>query len=392
MSRPLSKALVIAISYLGTNAELRGCVNDGERVYGYLKRCAPQCEIRVLCDDRRMRAPIFAAPTHAEILRQIDWLVAGATAESHVWISYSGHGGSQRVLNRALEAARTLFKPLETLLLREKAAARFGAFPVDDEETIVMSKENSPAAQAAHAANTRPLEMRTPGTSQARDTSPRRLMKIAKKKTPGTVAAPAPEPAEIDGQNETILPSDFGYAGEILDDVLRRRLVDALPAGARLTAFFDSCHSGTVLDLRYNWLDTNARSPTPSIEKTEHRSLAESKAQVLMLSGCRDAQTSADAYLDGEFCGATSKAFLACLDVLERQTNGAAAATSAKATTRAFGDKLLTDNNLDTLEEFLHAMNVWMADNNFSQRPQISLGRNENVREAVETFFPILRQ
>ena len=35
----------------------------------------------------------------------------------------------------------------------------------------------------------------------------------------------------------------------ILDDKLRKLLVDPLPVGAHLTAIFDSCHSGTMLDL-----------------------------------------------------------------------------------------------------------------------------------------------
>ncbi|TFY56643.1 hypothetical protein EVG20_g8852 [Dentipellis fragilis] len=41
----------------------------------------------------------------------------------------------------------------------------------------------------------------------------------------------------------------------ILDDILRRILVQKLPDGCKLTAIFDTCHSGTLLDLvqYYNW-------------------------------------------------------------------------------------------------------------------------------------------
>ena len=35
----------------------------------------------------------------------------------------------------------------------------------------------------------------------------------------------------------------------IIDNKLRKMLVDTLPIGAHLTAIFDSCHSGTLLDL-----------------------------------------------------------------------------------------------------------------------------------------------
>lgn len=385
----LNKALVIAISYLGTTAELRGCVSDGERIYAYLKRSDPQCEIRVLCDDRRMKAPIFGAPTYAEIMRQIDWLVGGATSKSHLWISYSGHGGSQAVRERAIEAAANTFKPLEWI---QGMFRGHREFPSDDDNTIIMQNSNSNAAQAAHACNTHPLDITSPAE--------RTLMKVAKKGKAASLSAfaPKPEPAEIDGANETILPSDFGRQGEIVDDLLRRRLVDTLPAGAKLTAFFDSCHSGTVLDLRYNWLDADARSKYPSIQKTEFKSVTDTKAQVLMLSGCRDAQTSADAYLDNRYCGATTQAFLFCLSTLEKQANLVKNRDTSDfqevdeaVSTRAFGDYSTTDNTLDTLDEFLHAMNKWMVDNKFAQRPQISLGRNENIKEAVATFFPIFR-
>lgn len=53
----------------------------------------------------------------------------------------------------------------------------------------------------------------------------------------------------------------------ILDNKLRKMLVDPLPVGASLTAIFDSCHSGTMLDLDhylcnkvyYPWQDLGFR-------------------------------------------------------------------------------------------------------------------------------------
>ena len=43
--------------------------------------------------------------------------------------------------------------------------------------------------------------------------------------------------------------ADVKTANVIFDNELRKRLVDPLPVGAYLTAIFDSCHSGTRLDL-----------------------------------------------------------------------------------------------------------------------------------------------
>ena len=46
----------------------------------------------------------------------------------------------------------------------------------------------------------------------------------------------------------------------ILDNKLRKMLVDSLPIGAHLTAIFDSCHSGTLLDLDH-YLCNNIYNP-----------------------------------------------------------------------------------------------------------------------------------
>lgn len=44
---------------------------------------------------------------------------------------------------------------------------------------------------------------------------------------------------------------DFRQTGHITDDEMHRIMVRPLSAGVRLTAIFDSCHSGTALDLPY---------------------------------------------------------------------------------------------------------------------------------------------
>lgn len=56
---------------------------------------------------------------------------------------------------------------------------------------------------------------------------------------------------ERDGMNETICPTDFRQAGQIIDDELNRHLVNPLGDGVRLHALLDACHSGTGMDLRH---------------------------------------------------------------------------------------------------------------------------------------------
>lgn len=56
---------------------------------------------------------------------------------------------------------------------------------------------------------------------------------------------------EDDGFDDVIYPVDYQSAGHIVDDDMHAIMVRPLRPGVRLTAIFDSCHSGTALDLPY---------------------------------------------------------------------------------------------------------------------------------------------
>lgn len=56
---------------------------------------------------------------------------------------------------------------------------------------------------------------------------------------------------EDDGYDDVIYPVDYRVAGHIVDDDMHAIMVRPLRPGVRLTAIFDSCHSGTALDLPY---------------------------------------------------------------------------------------------------------------------------------------------
>jgi len=84
---------------------------------------------------------------------------------------------------------------------------------------------------------------------------------------------------ELDGLDEAIAPCDFERSGVITDDWLRDWAVGAMNPKTKLVVIFDSCHSGSALDL----VKLNNRTIT-------------------FISGCKDEQTAADAYnIDGRF-------------------------------------------------------------------------------------------
>ncbi|CAG8630689.1 6729_t:CDS:2, partial [Scutellospora calospora] len=155
---------------------------------------------------------------------------------------------------------------------------------------------------------------------------------------------------EEDGFDETIMPLDFRVKGEIIDDEMHHTLVDPLPAGCRLTVIFDSCHSGTVLDLPYVY-STHGKVKAPKIlqqafnagvkylqgdretaksdksrildgQKIRRKNLQtkSSPADVIMFSGCKDEQTSADAFEGGATTGAMSYALITTLKMDSNQT------------------------------------------------------------------------
>jgi hypothetical protein len=64
---------------------------------------------------------------------------------------------------------------------------------------------------------------------------------------------------EADGRDECLVPVDFAESGVIVDDDLFETLVSPLAPGASLVAIMDCCHSGTLLDLAYDFELTDAQ-------------------------------------------------------------------------------------------------------------------------------------
>ena len=92
---------------------------------------------------------------------------------------------------------------------------------------------------------------------------------------------------EADGMDEGLVPSDYEKKGILLDDIINHVLSIFNPR-TKILFVCDSCHSGTILDLKYSW-----NSRRQSVIENNRCNI---KAKTILISGCMDNQTSADAY------------------------------------------------------------------------------------------------
>ncbi|KAK9441298.1 Metacaspase-1 [Metarhizium brunneum] len=250
------KALLIGINYFGQRGQLRGCINDVRNMTAYLaEHFGYRREDMVILTDDQQNP--MSQPTKQNILRAMHWLVKDARPNDALFFHYSGHGGQTKDLDGD----------------------------------------------------------------------------------------------EADGYDEVIYPVDFRQTGHITDDEMHRIMVRPLQAGVRLTAIFDSCHSGTALDLPYIY-STQGILKEPNLAKEAGQGLLgvissysqgdlggvasnimsffkkatsgedayartlatkTSPADVIMLSGSKDDQTSADATIASQATGAMSWAFMTTL-------------------------------------------------------------------------------
>lgn len=144
---------------------------------------------------------------------------------------------------------------------------------------------------------------------------------------------------EMDARDEMIVSIDFK---PILDDEIRNIIQNNLKKDVTLFALFDSCHSGTVLDLKYQYYDSSNYD-----EFTMNENVIETTGDVIMISGCADSQTSMDSYLNKKWQGAMTWSFLESLNELENPT----------------------------WRELIKKMRDKLKDKNYEQIPQLSSGK-----------------
>lgn len=90
---------------------------------------------------------------------------------------------------------------------------------------------------------------------------------------------------ELDGMDEAI----YTHHGAITDDQIAEALMK-IPKGVQVLLIFDCCNSGTICDLPYRYLNDR----TSNLKKESDKRF---DAEIISISGCKDEQTSADAWI-----------------------------------------------------------------------------------------------
>lgn len=130
---------------------------------------------------------------------------------------------------------------------------------------------------------------------------------------------PVPSPTEPDGFIEAFCPIDFDWSPEtmITDDEFVELFSTSVGPFNWLS---DSCHSGDLTRTLGRKPSTPKVFPIPpairnilASRKRIRRAIAKGEMNVGFVSGCRSDQTSADAYIDGQYCGAMTHYFLEAL-------------------------------------------------------------------------------
>jgi hypothetical protein len=152
---------------------------------------------------------------------------------------------------------------------------------------------------------------------------------------------------ETTGYDQCIVPCDLNI---IVDDELKTLIQTYLKTNVTLFAMFDSCFSGTVFDLKYQYMDSLNYD-----NYSENTKELETNGNVFMISGCTDYQTSADAFINNKANGAMTWSFL----------------------------EALKQNPNCSWRELVKKMRDLLKTSQISQIPQFSSGTFENIDEQV---------
>ena len=113
---------------------------------------------------------------------------------------------------------------------------------------------------------------------------------------------------------------------------------------------FDCCFSGSILDLKYQYLDSLNYD-----NYTENNKATDTPGNVIMISGCTDKQTSADAFINNISQGAMTWSFI----------------------------ESINSNSKLSWKQLIQNMRKLLTNSRYTQIPQLSTGNAFNIDTAI---------
>lgn len=163
---------------------------------------------------------------------------------------------------------------------------------------------------------------------------------------------------EEDGLTEILCPFDLinkdgTWSQNYITDDEISSILNSIESDVVIECFFDCCHSGTATrDLMPNVVYRYIQ-PSNNVEPRDIVKFNPGKSnKIICWSGCRDDQTSADAYIDNTFQG-------------------------------AFTAALLKNNLSGTREQLYNNVVAFMQQNRFTQAPQLFCTDDMRVKEVI---------
>jgi len=253
------KSLFIGINYVGTQAELRGCINDVDNIKKFVVENfnfpTDAAHMKTLVDNDPQNMP-----TRDNIISGCKWLVDGAKSGDSLFFHYSGHGGSQK----------------------------------DDTGDEVDGKDETIC----------PVDYATAGV-------------IVDDDLHALLVASLPEGVRLTAIMDCChsgsvfdLPYSYKPDGNLeVEEIDNRKAAMEAALSAGMALFKGDKKTALTTGFRALTLYASDPGETNEAAKEKQIKIRSSVADVIQFSGCRDEQTSADANIGGEASGAMSWSF-----------------------------------------------------------------------------------
>ena len=176
--------------------------------------------------------------------------------------------------------------------------------------------------------------------------------------------------------DETIVAVDMQL---IVDDELCKILINGLPAGVKLRAVFDSCHSGSILDMPYIY-DSNEQISVANKGMVEDLLKSDHRIDAILISGCQDDQTSEDAWVGGiiKYEGAMT------WGLLETLREHGFLSTDPDTKEHTFSDSSYLGRVMPTWRDLISHLRVHLQEGDYTQVPQMSLCHKDQLNQLLD--------